>query len=192
MGRVYLGCLNGSSQFGTGGFHQRAVESATHLQGQGTLGTGSLHQFAGFVDAFDRAGDDNLARAVVVGSHADFTFITHLFANLFHLLVRQGDDGGHCGRMGLASLLHGHGTGIDQLQTVFEGQCAGHHEGGELAEGVSGGHLGLAAVAHAEGRDNRVQEDGGLCHLGLAQVLVRAAEHQVRDAVAQDVVGFLK
>lgn len=37
-----------------------------------------------------------------------------------------------------------------------------------------------------------MQEDGRLGHLGLFQVLVRAIEHNVGDAVAKNVVGFVE
>ena len=92
--RVEVGGVDSSFQFYLSRIHQRRVESTAYLQWQGTLGAGCLHQFASFVDAFDGAGDNNLSRAVEVGSYANFAFLAYLFTDFLNLLVRQGDDGG--------------------------------------------------------------------------------------------------
>ena len=50
----------------------------------------------------------------------------------------------------------------------------------------------LESVAHAQGRNNGVQEDGRLRHLRLAQVFVRTCKHNIGNAISQDIIGFLK
>ena len=67
--RVEFCCLDGFSQLGTCGFHERRVECATHFQGECTFRSCSLERFAGGSDCFNFAGDYNLAGAVVVGSN---------------------------------------------------------------------------------------------------------------------------
>lgn len=173
--------LNGLGQLVLGGLHERRVESTTHIEHQGALCTGGLHLLAGLVDTIDRARDDQLARAVVVGGDDHLAALRHLFANFLHLGVLQADDGGHGARILLASLLHGIGTGGHQLQTVLESQGTRDDEGRELTEGVAGHHALLEVLVEAGGSDHAVEEDGGLRHLGLLQLLVGASEHDGSD-----------
>ena len=37
-----------------------------------------------------------------------------------------------------------------------------------------------------------MQEDGGLRHLGLLQVLLRTFKHKVRDTESENIIGFFK
>ena len=125
-----LSGFNGCCQFLFGWLHQRRVERTAHLQRQGTLGTGGLQLLTSLADGIDVARDDQLAGVVLVGRHADaLAHLAHLSADLLDLLVGQTDDGSHRRGLSLAGLLHGHGTGVHQLQTVLERQRAGSHQG---------------------------------------------------------------
>ncbi len=57
---------------------------------------------------------------------------------------------------------------------------------------MAGHHVGLELVAKALGEKHAVQEDGGLCHLGLLEVFLSAFEHEVCDTETQNLVCFLK
>ena len=94
--------------------------------------------------------------------------------------------------MGFASLLHGHGTCIYQFQAIFEAQGTGSNQGREFAERVSGSHFRLEGIAHAEGRDYGVEEYGRLCNLCLTEVFVRAVEHDISNAISEDIIRFFK
>lgn len=53
------------------------------------------------------------------------------------------------------------------------------------------GH-GIGFDAERLGHDDRVEEYGGLRHAGLPELLVRAGEHDVRDAESEDFIGLLE
>ena len=76
--------------------HQRRVESATHLQYEGTLGTCSLELLASLLDSLNISRDNELSRTVIVGrnDHA-LTQLADLSTNLLYLLVGQSDDSSH-------------------------------------------------------------------------------------------------
>lgn len=57
---------------------------------------------------------------------------------------------------------------------------------------MTGYHVGTECVAEGLGQNHGVQEYGGLCHLGLLQVLVGAGKHEIGDTEAENLVGFLK
>ena len=91
-----LGSLDSCLQLVLGGLHQWRVESTTHLQRQGTLGTSGLQLLASLVDGVDVTRDNQLTRVVVVGSYANaLAHLADLSANLLDLLVGQTDDGSH-------------------------------------------------------------------------------------------------
>ncbi len=144
-GGVELGGGDGLGELLTGGLHQRGVERAADLQGEGTLGTGGLGGLAGGVDSLDFAGNHNLPGAVVVGGDDNAVYT---FADFLNLLVREGDDGSHGGGLDLAGFLHGLRTGADQFEAILEAEGSGGGESRKLAERVSGNHLGLELVAN--------------------------------------------
>ena len=166
------------------------MEGTADFQLQRAFGTGGEHQFASLVDTGNRAGDNDLARAVIVG--ADNNFVRNLGAEFFDLRVGEGEDGSHRRGRHFARLLHRHGAVRNQSQTILERQGAGSDEGGEFAERVSGHHVGLEVVAQRLGQDDGVEEDGGLRNLRLLQIFVRTGEHQVGDAEAEDIISLLK
>jgi len=77
-----------------------------------------------------------------------------------------------------------------QAQAVLEREGSGYDQGREFAQRVAGYHVG--PDAQRLGQNDRVEEDGGLRHLGLLQFVGRAGEHDVGDAEAEDFVGLLE
>ncbi len=183
-----VGFLDGLSEFGARGFHERGVECAADGELYGALGTFLGEDLASFVDALDGAGDDELAWAVVVGGHDAVDGC----ANALDGSVIETYDGSHGGRRSLASFLHCHGALGDEFETVGEGHCASCYESGELAEGVACDHIGFEGVAENLSEDYGVEEDGRLCDLGLAELLVGAGEHDISDLEAEDGVGLVE
>ena len=53
-------------------------------------------------------------------------------------------------------------------------------------------HLWIEGLAHTEGRDDTVKEYGRLSHLGLLQLLIGTIEHDVGDAIAENLISLLK
>ena len=130
------------------------MEGATNAQGKGALGTGLGELGTGELDALEATRDDNLAGTVVVGCNDGVAAGGNLLAYVLDGLVGEADDGGHRGGLHLAGFLHGHGTGIDELEAILEGEGAAGYHGRELAERVAGNHVGAEVVAHAEGGDD--------------------------------------
>ena len=168
------------------------MERAAHGQHKGTLRAGLFQLGAGCVDGFFRTGDDELARAVVVGGNHHARLFAHGSADFFNLLVGQSDNGRHAAGVLLAGLLHGERTLRHEAQTVFKTQAASGGERRELAERMTCHHVGLESVAEAECAHHAVQEHSGLRHLRLFQFLVSALEHDVRDAETEDFVCLFK
>ena len=135
------------------------------------------------------SGDNHLSGAVIVGGSHD---AVHAVADFLNLLVGQSQYGGHGRGLSLASLLHGLCALRHELQTLLEAQRTGCYQRGELAEAVAGHHRRLEVVAKVLGQQYAVKEYGRPRHLGLLQVLLGSVEHQVCDAEAKDLVGFLK
>ena len=134
FGCMEFGCIDCSFQFHLGRIHQRRVECTAHFQGKSTFGSGCFHQFTGLVDAFDRTGNNDLSRTVVVGCHANFTFSCYGSTDFFYFFIRKGDDGCHGRRLHFTSLLHGHGTCINQFQSVFERKGTCGNQGREFTQ----------------------------------------------------------
>ncbi len=57
---------------------------------------------------------------------------------------------------------------------------------------MSGHHRGVKLFAHGLGENHRVEENGGLCNLGLTEVFVSALKHEVGYAESEYLVGLLK
>ena len=103
-------------------------------------------------------------------------------------------DGGH-GALPLRNRrLHEASAGVDEADRVFERQRFGRDERGVLAEAVA---------RHERGRDRRALlecaqqgdaggEDGGLLHLGPAQLLLGALEAQLGEREAERAVRGLE
>ncbi len=163
------------------------MERTAHGQTQGAACAGGLGFLASGLYGLHGTRDDQLARAVVVGSddHA-----VDRVADFLNGLVFQTQYGSHRAGLRFAGGLHGLGALRHQTQTVLERECSGNYQRRELAQRVAGDGIGLHAQRF--GHDDRVEEDGGLRYLGLLQLLVRAGEHDVRDAEAEDVVGLLE
>ena len=191
-GRLKLSLVDGLFEFLLCRQHQGRMERAAHGQHKGTLRAGLFQLGASSVDGFFRTGDDELARAVVVGRHYHARLFAHGGADFFNLLVGQGDYGSHTAGVLLAGLLHGERTLRHEAQTILETQAAGGGERGEFAERMTCHHVGLESVAEAECAHHAVQEHSGLRHLRLLQFLVRALEHDVRDAETEDFVCLFK
>ena len=117
-----------------GRIHEWRMESAAYLQWQSTFCSSSFHQFACLIDAFDRTGNYDLSWAVIVGCNANFAFSGYLLADFFYFFIGEGNDSRHCRGLCLASFLHGHGTGINQLQPIFETQCTGSNQSREFSQ----------------------------------------------------------
>jgi hypothetical protein len=107
-------------------------------------------------------------------------------------IVRQADDGCHCGGLSLAGFLHGLRTSADQTQTVLEGESTGCHKGAELTQRVTAYHVGLELVAQADGSDDGVQEHSRLRDLRLFQLVGCAFEHNLRNLKTENIVSFVK
>ena len=168
------------------------MERAAHGQHKGTFRAGLFQLGAGCVDGIFCTGDNELARAVVVGGNHHARLFAHGSADFFNLLVGQGYYGSHAAGVLLAGLLHGERTLRHKAQAVLETQAAGGGECGEFAERMTCHHVGLESVAEAECAHHAVQEHSGLRHLRLLQFLVRALEHDVRDAETEDFVCLFK
>ena len=166
------------------------MEGTTDVEAQSTLSTSFLEGFASAVDSVDVTRDDELTRAVEVGSD-DYPTLNAL-EDLDDLLIGQAEDSRHRTRVSFASLLHSQSTLGDETKTVFEAQRTSSDECGELTERVTSDHIGLEFVTEAERTDDGVQEDRGLRDLRLLELFVRTSEHNVRDAESEDIVGLLK
>lgn len=188
-GGVDLGGLDGGGEAGACRLHEGGVEGSAYLEGECALGAGGLGCFAGCGDGFDLAGDDDLAGAVVVGSDDD---AGSGGADLLYLLVGERYDGCHGGGMELAGVLHGLGALGHEAQAVGEAEGSGGGEGGELAQGVAGYHVGTEVSAEGGGEHHGVEEDGGLGDARLAEILVGAGKHEVGDAESEYVVGLVE
>ena len=184
-----VGSLDSLGQLGTGRLHQGRVESTTHLEGQRTACASLLEFLTSGLDSGNLTRDDHLTGAVIVGRNAD---AVDGGTDFLHLGVVHTDDSCHRRGSGLTSLLHGQGTCLDQLQALLKGQCASGHQCRELAQRVTGYHIGLELVAHRERENHRVQEYSGLSDLGLLQVILGAFKHEVGNAETQHLIGFLK
>ena len=57
---------------------------------------------------------------------------------------------------------------------------------------MTGNHVGLELIAKGFGEDHTVKEYGRLSYLGLLQIILCPAEHQIRDAESEHFIGFLK
>ena len=53
-------------------------------------------------------------------------------------------------------------------------------------------HGWLKVVAQTDGLDDAVEEDCGLCHLGLLEFVISSFKHNVGYPVAKYFVGFLE
>ena len=179
LGSLHLCLLNGSLKLILGGLHQRRMERTANFQRQCTLGTGCFQFLASLTDGIDITRNHQLTGVIIVGRNHDVALTVHLCTDLFHLLVGQTDDGCHRGRSGLTGFLHCHGSSIDELQSVLKAQRAGSHQCRELTERVSGCHVRLEGVAHAECADDAMEEHSGLRHFCLAQILVGTFKHNV-------------
>lgn len=183
------GVFDSLGELCAGRLHAGAVESTADLERKGTFRTGGFCLLTGFVDGLDFAGDDELTGAVVVGAHYH---AVDAFTDFLNLCVGEGNDGCHGGGLELAGFLHGLGTGADETQTILEAECAGSYKSRELAERVTGGHVGLDVAFECLGEDYRVEKYGRLGHLGLAQILVGTGKHKVGDTETENFIGFLK
>ena len=168
------------------------MERAAHGEHKGTFCTGLFQLGAGCVDGILRTRDNELTRAVVVSGYYHTRLFTHGSADFLNFLVGQSYYGSHAAGVLLAGLLHGERTLRHEAQTVLETQAAGGCERGEFAERMTCHHVGLESVAEAECAHHAVQEHSGLRHLRLLQFLVRALEHDVRDAETKDFVCLFK
>ena len=168
------------------------MESATDLELHHTLHATFGQCSHGFLHSGYGAGDDDLARAVVVGRHDDL--VGDGATDLLDDGVFSAKNSRHSGLLQFAGFLHRVSTNADQTQTVLETERSGYYEGGIFAQGVACNAIRrrLAVLHRHQTTDDRMEEDGGLCDFGLTQVLVGAGEHQVRDTEAEDVVGFLE
>jgi hypothetical protein len=57
---------------------------------------------------------------------------------------------------------------------------------------VTGGHLRLKVIAHAEGGNNGMKEYGRLGNFSLAQVFICSVEHNISNTIPEDIICFLK
>ena len=53
-------------------------------------------------------------------------------------------------------------------------------------------HLRIEGITHAKGRNDTVEENGGLSDLRLLQILVGTLEHDVGDAISKNIICLLK
>ena len=80
----------------------------------------------------------------------------------------------------------------NELQPLFETECAGSDECRELTKTMAGDHVWLEFVTEALGEQYAVEEDCRLSHLSLFQVIFCTLEHHVGDAEAENFICFLK
>ncbi len=57
---------------------------------------------------------------------------------------------------------------------------------------MSGNHVGLKLLTQSLGQNNRMQENGRLCHLGLLKVFRSTLKHQVSDTETENFICFFK
>lgn len=53
-------------------------------------------------------------------------------------------------------------------------------------------HFGLEVISHAKCRDNRVKEYGRLSNLCLTKIFVCTIEHDICNAISEDIICFFK
>ena len=92
------------------------MEGPTDVEAQSTLSTSFLEGFASAVDSVDITRDDELTRAVEVGSD-DYPTLNG-FEDLDDLLIGQTEDSRHRTRVSFASLLHSQSTLGDETHGI--------------------------------------------------------------------------
>ena len=104
--------------------HQWRMECSTYFQGQGTLCSCSLKLLTSLIYCIDVTTDYQLSRTIEVSRYTYIAILVYLCTNFFHFLVWKTNDGSHRRRRSLTCFLHGHGTGVNQLQSILKTQCA--------------------------------------------------------------------
>jgi hypothetical protein len=149
----------------------RAVASSINLIDRGVL-----------------AGDDDLARAVVVRR----PHVVDPGAELLDHAVVEADDRGHRARMPVGRLGHRPAALLDERDRVPIGERCGRSQRGVLAYRVADDEVRLDAesVDGAQAR-KRGRNERRLLHVGARQLLDRALEADLGDVVADRLGGFV-
>lgn len=180
------GELGGEEVLGT--LHQAGVVGAGDVEFDGAFDAEFLGACDGVVDAFDGAGEDDLARGVEVGD-IDVGGVGE-FADLGFVAA---DEGGHGALGGIAGGFHVFAAAGDEAEAIGEREGASGGVGGEFAEGESGGgdwvEVGEAFAEEGEAHE-AVEEEGGLAAGGFGEFLVRAFEHDGGEREAEGFVGL--
>ena len=124
----------------------------------------------GRLDGVDGAGEDNLARAVVIGED-DIGDLCDDGGNRFGV----GLDGHHCAGRRLGGFGHEAATRRRDAEDTFGIKAAGDVKRHHLAEAVTASHVGVDAEAFEQGKlGERDSGDGrlGVLHLGEALSLL--------------------
>ena len=164
------------------------MERTAYSELEGTFGTCLLEHRQCRINTAHRTGDNHLPRAVEVSSN---DYIINALANLFDLLIRQGEHRRHRSGLEFAGTLHSLSTCTNEQQRVIKRERTASHQRRELAQTVTGNHIRLLYRIDHE-RRYRVQEHRRLRDACGTQLFVRAAEHDIRDAETKKLVCTLK
>ena len=169
--------------------HERGVEGPADLEGKDPAGPQLLGVPAGRLDGFRGAGDDHLARRVVVGQ-------PHVAvgggAGHGDVVVVQGDDRRHGPGPLAGGDLHGLAPLGDQADAIGEGHHTGRGEGGVLTQAVAGDAGGIHAEALHGVEDDEAHDVGGeLGVAGLPQLVGIGSQQQLGHVPAGDGGGLL-
>jgi len=185
--RVPFGRLELGAQRRLGRRDQRRVEGGAHGQPDHSLGAGLRSLGGPVVQSGLRAAHHDLAGAVEVGR-------PHAVAagrQLFDLLVRQPDDGGHAAGVRLGGAQHLLAAPPHQPQRVGERQRAGGDQRRVLANAVAEGGVEAQPGIGQDAEDaDGVGQQRRLRHIGARQRLGRTHGADLLEVEVEHVRGL--
>jgi len=176
LGREERHLGQGLAEVGARSPHQGSVERPGDLNRQHTLRSQRPGELAGQGHGVGSAGDDDLARRVVVG-HPHVALRPH--ASGFGVVVSDAEQGGHRSRRLLPGASHGLAPSDDEPDPVLEAEGTAGHERGVLTEAVAGARSRCETDPFDRVEDDETEDGGGqLRVLGLGQLLNRRFQEE--------------
>ena len=194
------------AKFFGGGGHERRMEGAGDIEGDGAGGAEGIGFFGGVLTGVEGSAEDYLARTVEVYGDEDFgvgQIGEDGVAEFPDGVGGEAEDGDHGTVGSVGGGLHGLAAELDEGEGVVEGHGFGGVEGSVFAEAESGAGVGgehsrgrlchIVQKAGAEGEQGSGagSEDGGLGEFGGIEFFFRAIKAEVGEVVAYDVLGLL-
>ena len=187
-----LSSSNSSFEFFLSRLHKGAMEGTAYGKHKCTLSTSLFKKRTSLFDGFFVARYNKLSRTVVVGRYNQFIVFTYLLANIFHFLVRQGNDSCHSARFYLASSLHGLSTSSHKFKTIFKAKATSCCKCRKFTKRMTCYHVRIETFSQAESFNNTVNIYCRLRHFCLFQFLICSIKHDVCDAETENLISFLE